>query len=388
MIRFSAFLVVVAVGLLVAGVVTSKLLLVYIAIGVSGVALLALGVGAAVNWRELTGKPKTAAVEVSAQGPAPALQVPALQGVPAPQAEAGLQGHHRPAPAQAAAGAAPAGSGWPVAPSGPPRAGYLPTDQPLRAQPATAQPSGSRPPGAQRTAAAFTARPEAPGPGVWEWRDDSVPASEPPPAAQAATRLASREPALAPSPPRPPQPAEKPVPPRVEAAEPWPAVVRKPPQETPVSAADQPPVKDQAPVKDQPTPPGEQEKDQSSVQGQPPAGRQDDAKPAASAIEPEPGPVAGATSLVGTAGAEATASTQPEQAEQPERAKETELAASDLDLEVTVVPGVPRYHNARCMLIRFMGEDDLEKMTRAAAREIGCTPCRACLPDQPEKSPE
>ena len=66
MIRFSAFLVVVAVGLLVAGVVTSKLLLVYIAIGVSGVALLALGIGAAVNWRELTGK----SAETSAQGPA------------------------------------------------------------------------------------------------------------------------------------------------------------------------------------------------------------------------------------------------------------------------------------------------------------------------------
>ena len=66
MIRFSAFLVVVAVGLLVAGVVTSKLLLVYIAIGVSGVALLALGIGAAVNWRELTGK----TAETSAQGPA------------------------------------------------------------------------------------------------------------------------------------------------------------------------------------------------------------------------------------------------------------------------------------------------------------------------------
>ena len=49
MIRFSAFLVVVAVGLLIAGVVTSKLLLVYIAIGVSGAALLALGIGAAVN---------------------------------------------------------------------------------------------------------------------------------------------------------------------------------------------------------------------------------------------------------------------------------------------------------------------------------------------------
>ena len=385
MIRFSAFLVVVAVGLLVAGVVTSKLLLVYIAIGVSGVALLALGVGAAVHWRELTGKPKTAAVEVSAQGPAPAPQVPALQGVPAPQAEPGLQGHHRPAPAQAAAGAGPAGSagsGWPVAPSGPSRAGYLPTEQPLRAQPATAPPSGSRPLGAQRAAAAFTARPEAPGPGIWEWRDDSVPASEPPPATQPATHLASREPAPAPSPPMPPQPAEKPVPPLVEApAEPLSAVVRQPPPETPASA-------DQPPVKDQPSAEGEQQKDRSSVQDQPPAERQDDAKPAASAIEPEPAPGAGTTSPVGPAGAEATARTQPEHAEQPERAKETELAAPDLDLEVTVVPGVPRYHNARCMLIRFMGENDLEKMTRAAARQIGCTPCRACLPDQPEKSPE
>ena len=63
MIRFSAFLVVVAVGLLVAGVVTSKLMLVYLAIGVSGVALLALGVGAAVKWRELFAKPQPAAAD-------------------------------------------------------------------------------------------------------------------------------------------------------------------------------------------------------------------------------------------------------------------------------------------------------------------------------------
>ena len=57
-------------------------------------------------------------------------------------------------------------------------------------------------------------------------------------------------------------------------------------------------------------------------------------------------------------------------------------------MEVTVVPGVPRYHNVRCILIRFMGDSDLDKMTLAAARDIGCTPCRACLPDQPDKSPE
>jgi hypothetical protein len=50
--------------------------------------------------------------------------------------------------------------------------------------------------------------------------------------------------------------------------------------------------------------------------------------------------------------------------------------------EVTVVPGVPRYHNADCILIRFMGDDDLEKVTLADAQKAGCTPCRACLPDQ------
>ena len=60
----------------------------------------------------------------------------------------------------------------------------------------------------------------------------------------------------------------------------------------------------------------------------------------------------------------------------------------DLQREVTVVPGVPRYHHPHCLLIRFMGEDDLDKMTLGAARQAGCTPCRACLPDQAEADPE
>ena len=60
MIRFSAFLVVVAVGLLVAGVVTSKLTLVYVAIAVSGVALVALGIGALVKRKELFGRSTSA----------------------------------------------------------------------------------------------------------------------------------------------------------------------------------------------------------------------------------------------------------------------------------------------------------------------------------------
>jgi hypothetical protein len=87
----------------------------------------------------------------------------------------------------------------------------------------------------------------------------------------------------------------------------------------------------------------------------------------------------------------APAAPQPEQAGQPEQDKQAgqaEPAVPDPSMEVTVVPGVPRYHTASCILIRFMGDSDLDKMTRAAAREAGCTPCRACLPDQPEKSPE
>jgi hypothetical protein len=49
--------------------------------------------------------------------------------------------------------------------------------------------------------------------------------------------------------------------------------------------------------------------------------------------------------------------------------------------DVTVVPGVPRYHRSDCILIRFMGDGDLQRMSVRQAREAGCTPCRACQPD-------
>ncbi len=311
MIRFSAFLVVVAVGLLAAGVVTSKLLLVYIAIGVSGVALLALGVGAAVNWSELTGKPNTAAAETSAQGPVPQPQAPAPQAVPA------LAAAQPKPPATAAAAAGGAGPGWPAAaPSAPSRAGYLPTEQPLRAQPPWASPSAFQPASAPST---FTARPQAP----------------PPPA--------------------PPQPAAEPIsPPGEDAAEPpLPPEPKQPPPTTPS------PEKDPSPAE------GQIAAYQPSPQDQPPADRRGDAEPAV------------------TAAAEAPASPQ---ADQAGPANKAEPAEPDPNLEVTVVPGVPRYHNAQCILIRFMGEKDLEKTTLSAAREVGCTPCRACLPDQPERA--
>jgi hypothetical protein len=50
--------------------------------------------------------------------------------------------------------------------------------------------------------------------------------------------------------------------------------------------------------------------------------------------------------------------------------------------DVTVVPGITRYHRGDCILIRFLGEEDLERMTRAAAVAADCVPCKACQPDK------
>ena len=49
---------------------------------------------------------------------------------------------------------------------------------------------------------------------------------------------------------------------------------------------------------------------------------------------------------------------------------------------VIVVTGVPRYHRPGCILIRFLGKDDVESITREAAEASGCVPCRACQPDK------
>jgi hypothetical protein len=37
---------------------------------------------------------------------------------------------------------------------------------------------------------------------------------------------------------------------------------------------------------------------------------------------------------------------------------------------------------ADCILIRFLGEEDLETMSVQAAEEAGCVPCRACRPEK------
>ena len=52
------------------------------------------------------------------------------------------------------------------------------------------------------------------------------------------------------------------------------------------------------------------------------------------------------------------------------------------DTEVIIVQGIGRYHRSGCILIRFMGSEDLESMTLRAAEEAGCVPCKACRPEQ------
>jgi hypothetical protein len=66
---------------------------------------------------------------------------------------------------------------------------------------------------------------------------------------------------------------------------------------------------------------------------------------------------------------------------EPEAA-ERRRAEPRTDESVTVVPGIARYHRSECILIRFLGADDLETMTRSAAEDANFAACRACQPDK------
>jgi hypothetical protein len=50
--------------------------------------------------------------------------------------------------------------------------------------------------------------------------------------------------------------------------------------------------------------------------------------------------------------------------------------------EVTVVPGISRYHGSQCILIRFLGPEDLQTMTLQDAEAASYVPCKACRPGQ------
>ena len=107
--------------------------------------------------------------------------------------------------------------------------------------------------------------------------------------------------------------------------------------------------------------------------------RQADAEASGGASQAETSEKAGAEAadeVAGPAGAPASASTDGEDS------ADAEPSASGDDMQVSVVPGITRYHRGNCQLIRFLSVDDLDLMTKRAATESGCVPCKACKPDQ------
>ena len=94
----------------------------------------------------------------------------------------------------------------------------------------------------------------------------------------------------------------------------------------------------------------------------------------------DPGPRDGLPVEAGEPGQEGTgdAAAVSEAGSEPPGAAEGD-AAPEAAL-VAVVPGVPRYHRTDCVLIRFMPEGDVRKLSVEAAKDTGCTPCAACQP--------
>jgi len=295
-IRFSASLVVVAIGLLVGGVVTSKLVLVYLAIAVSVTALVALGVGVVLKRAELFGEP------------APGLAQPGF-GSQAAAGEPGFAGQQGLAGQQAPAGAA-APANWFDRMSKP-----MPPDEDVPAEPPTRVegPVPAEPPTRVEPAVAATRA------------EPVIPAGPAGKTGKAAARLADDDTAAV-----------------------SPAAVSPKPGEADGKAGG-PPADDHAAGGGAPA---SEDADREGA----PADASAQATPAEAAA-PEAAPSAGGGRARNVPGGKRTSQ------------------------QVTVVPGVPRYHRANCILIRFMGDDDLQRMSLAAATDAGCTPCRACQPD-------
>jgi hypothetical protein len=396
-IRFSAALVAVAAVLLVAGIITSDLKLVYVAIGVSSVALLALAIGWFLNKDKLSASSLVAESMTGSASAVPEVSVPVAAGFAGSWA-AGPEVAES-VPSGLSAGGAAAGLGGVTAGSGSVASGRGNAPQAGAPWgPASGSPeheaftgSSSWPPAAADGTSWTGYAPAAPPVGY-------VPPAEP----------------FAPFVPEPAAVGQRPDP---DAA----AGTAAPTEKTPV-----------LPDSDAETPAETSAGTETSTGTETSAGTEPweaerveveplsaDLVESAGGEEPSPSPeegpehadaqvddlvepAAGDTPADGTAPVDAPADDTPAdevavadtavadttaEADSADGSLSAEAPADaapeppDPSREVTVVPGVPRYHDAGCILIRFMGEGDLEKKTLGAAAEAGCTPCRACLPD-------
>jgi len=443
-IRFSASLVVIAMGLLVAGGVTSKLPLVYAAIALSAVALIFLVIGAILNRGEFRAQPSGDPVPHRGAEPEPAALAGAAPAVNPATSPASLAGQARAAatdmPTDTATDIAPVGgTGKPPWPDSPAPAGRLRPDVPDEQWP------GKRLPDEFHPHAPWPAqRPAPPAPANFDWLTPAKPRTSgateagvpnrpreqpstgavPPPPAEGSVRPKAEAPG---GPPHSEVPAgataDAPAGPQAGASagaatEASAGASAGPQAETPAGAT-KPPLADavKAPLADAiselraktsekpraaapgsappdaPAAPTQQLAAAQPAEPEPPKAEPAKSEAAASeAAAPEPPAYASADADAGSAVAvpAESRSAAPEPGEsgagesgasEHEPGEPVSAAAKPAGQAVTVVPGVPRYHRSDCILIRFMGDNDLQKMPVEAAREAGCMPCRACQPD-------
>jgi hypothetical protein len=354
-IRFSAALVAVAVGVLIGGIATSKLLLVYIAIVVSAVALVALAIGVVLKREELFG-------EVPGLVPAGAAASPVPPG-DADITEGHAHNKTRPAVAMPAMVAGSPGvtasSGAPVV-IGPGTAAGAGTRTASSGTPVAAPPWETAAAPTAWSAPAATTRPSATvGP--------STPAS---PAADSPSWFGRLDPSAAPTGPAPVDPAPVTPAPADNDDDDWPARYSWLDDDEDEGA----------------------DAGLDTGAGAEPAATGDAAgaaaEPAAwTAATPAADPAATPSEPL-TAEAAAAPSAASEAADESEadesEAAESEAAEATL---VAVVSGVPRYHAPDCVLIRFLPDGEARSLTIREAEAEGCTPCAACQPPASEPTP-
>jgi hypothetical protein len=358
-IRFGTILtvVVVAMGLLVAGVLTGSLLLVYVAISVAVLAALLLTIGVVI-WRGDVFGEHPAAERISEMPAAP-----------------------RQVPVQAAAASNRTGGPPPGRAAGPPDAARRggPPEWTVRPGARAEQDTSTMHLGPVEPAA----RPGRPGPGDQDTRTLRPSPAAPdtrtlrPSPAEAAARPGRPGPGdqdtrtLRPSPAAPDTRTLRPPSPGLAATGLVAGRVAAPAGTTP--AGDQ---------RDRPQP-------QDASRGTAgTAGPGQKTGPAAAAPGREPAASAGAApSATATAGP-ATATAGPAGRASNATPAAAPAAATgdgarrDRGADVTVVPGIARYHRSDCILIRFLSSGDLETMALRDAEEAGCIPCKACRPEQ------
>jgi hypothetical protein len=418
-IRFSAALVAVAIGVLIGGIAASELLLVYIAIVVSAVALVALAVGVVLKREELFGEGQGLAPAMAGAIPVPPVRAggtydgknrPETRATPAPQQRtavgpgAAFGGNTLAASSQSAVlGETQASRNpWPPStPDAPP--GWTPATQDERAGTgADSRAASAWQPTAPSSGTAWAWAPPSPSvtpeagaetvPPSWFDRMGKSASADTPATASAPASgngWSSGRDTAAPDKADDTAASDTTATPADAAAavdedDDWPTRYSWLDDESAIGEAS-----DDADVDDHSAQlPSAAEPAMSGDSGAPDTETLDTGTPGitasefsdANAAENADADVA-APAVPGDAeGLSLVDDLDPGAGEADEAESEAADAAPGTGL-VAVIRGVPRYHEPDCVLIRFMPEGDSQKLSVAQAKELGCTPCAACQPE-------